>query len=133
MTQTSIQTPTTSAKKRKNWEETSRLREIFLKDVQLNKQLLFGPFSPTVTDKKKMEKWEEIRNKMVIEGEKLLESKDAKYVKSTYWQNIRTSSLSKYDNCKATGSEPKEALSKVCVCYSYNPCSKRGYFFNLVR
>lgn len=97
--------------KRKH-SEIQALREEFVKEVQKNKDLLFGAFSPTLTDAMKTSKWEEIRLMMVSKGEKLLEGKDVNYVKTKHWQKIRGDALERFDKGQ-TGAEPKEKYKAV--------------------
>jgi hypothetical protein len=102
---------------RRSNKEIEASDELFVKMVQLHKDLLFGAFSPTVTAAAKIEKWEEIRQEMVKKGDKLVAAKDAKYLQSTLWKNIATKTKEKRDCIKATtGAEPKaEDLSAVTV------------------
>jgi ribonuclease I len=101
--------------------ETARFREMFVSEVQNHKELLFGQFSSSVTDAVKMAKWEDIRLKMVQAGESLLETKNADYVKKTYWQTVRTQSMKNIDACRLqTGAEANnENLSQVSIDLFY--------------
>ena len=45
-----------------------QLKLEFVKEVQSNKELLFGKFTNAVTNTKKLEKWEEIRKMLVDKG-----------------------------------------------------------------
>jgi uncharacterized radical SAM superfamily Fe-S cluster-containing enzyme len=91
----------------------AQLRENFVKLVQVDKETLFGKLTNNVTDAMKLAKWEEIRLKMVAAGDKLLEKKDASYVRSTYWQNVRKKAVEKWDESKKTGREGGEQLNEV--------------------
>lgn len=99
-------------KLRRKHADIQALRELFVKEVQKNKDLLFDAFSSTITDAAKMTKWEEIRLMMVEKGEMLLENKDAKYVKTQHWQKIRGDALERFDKGQ-TGAEAKEKYKAV--------------------
>jgi len=100
---------------RRTKKEIAESDEFFAKEVQANKDLLFGQFSPTVTASMKDEKWEEIRAALVEKGDKLLATKDANYMQKKYWQDVRKRTVEKVDALKVkTGAEPKdEELSPV--------------------
>jgi hypothetical protein len=93
------------------------MNDFFVKAVQKDKALLFGPLSPSITATKKDEKWEEIRLAMVAKGDKLLSNKNANYVKTIFWQNVRRGTMERVDSLKvSTGAEPKdEDLSAVSI------------------
>ena len=113
MSQRTVQSTQRAGRLKRKQVDVLASREKFVKEVQKNKTLLFDAFSPTVTDAAKMEKWEEIRVKMVEEeGDELLRDKTAEYVKKTYWQRIRGDALERFDKAR-TGSEPKEKYKAV--------------------
>jgi len=62
----------------------------------------------------KTDKWEEIRLMMVGKGEKLLENKEVKYVKTTYLQTIYGDALEYFDKSQS-GAEPKEKYKAVII------------------
>lgn len=94
---------------RRTKAEIAKMNEFFVKEVQSNKELLFGALSPTVTAAKKDEKWKEIRQTMVTKGDKLLANKNAHYVKTTFWQMIRGNTMDRVDALKVTtGAEPND-------------------------
>jgi hypothetical protein len=100
---------------RRTKEQIAELDELFIKEVQVNKDLLFGQLSSTITAAMKNDKWEEIRKMLVEKGDKLLVNKNADYVKSTHWQKLRKNTVERVDFLKVkTGEEPKEdQLSSV--------------------
>lgn len=100
---------------RRTKQEIAESNELFVKAVQANKDLLFGPLSPTVTAAMKDTKWEEIRKMLVDKGDKLLVGKNSNYIKTTFWQNVRRDTMERRDAIKVkTGAEPKDAeLSPV--------------------
>lgn len=102
---------------RRTRAELAESNEFFVKKVQENQELLFGPLSPTVTAAKKNEKWEEIRLQLVDKGDRLLSGKNASYMQSTYWKSISTKAKEKRDLIKSktkTGEEPNyETLTAV--------------------
>lgn len=106
------QRPKKATKLKRKQSTVLELREMFVKEVQKNKDLLFGALLPTATDAMKTAKWEEIRTMMVEKGEELLDGKTVAYVKGTYWQNIRKGSLERFDKAK-TGAEPNEKYAAV--------------------
>lgn len=97
--------------------QIAETNEFFVKEVQKNKELLFGPFSSTVTAAKKDKKWEEIRQAMIEKGDKLLETKNSAYVQKQYWQYVRQKTMERVDSLQVTtGAEPKdEDLSSISV------------------
>lgn len=100
---------------RRTKEQIAESDEFFAKEVQANVDLLFGPFSPSITAAMKDDKWEEIRKALVEKGDKLLAGKNATYMKTSHWQLVRKRTVEKLDALKVkTGEEPKdEELSAV--------------------
>jgi hypothetical protein len=106
---------------RRSKKQIAESNELFVKAVQANKDLLFGPLSPTVTDALKLQKWEEIRQMLVDKGDPLLATKDTQYIKTDFWQMIRGSTMERFDECKpTTGEAPKDVeLSEVSLWSSF--------------
>jgi hypothetical protein len=68
--------------------------------VRENKTLLFGPFSPTVTNKAKQSCWEMIRRALQETG---CEPTDVKTLGDTEWRNLKRSVQNKYQDSMRTG------------------------------
>jgi len=107
--------PQKAKRTRRTKQEIAESDEFFVKEVQANKDLLFGQLSSSVTSSMKNDKWEEIRAALVDKGDKLLAKKDSKYIQSAYWQEVRRKTIERVDKLKVTtGAEPKdEELSPV--------------------
>lgn len=81
-------------------KEKSRRRVLNL--IREQKKLLFGAFSPTVTNIDEEEAWRKISSVAVERG--LIKSdKDGKYIRDVFWQNARKRTLKKVDDHKKTG------------------------------
>lgn len=81
------------------------LKRIFVQKVLEEKEYLFGKFSNKLNAKMKDNKWEEIRLYGVEIGILSLTDKDSDYVRKSYWQNIRRTTLNK-KRPKPTGDSP---------------------------
>lgn len=75
----------------------------FLELVREHRSLIFGAFSSTITKKAKNAAWEKITAEAIQLG-LVPASKDAKYVREIYWQNLRKRTISKIDESRKTGS-----------------------------
>ena len=91
-------------------DEAKRLRLLFVKEVQKNKEILFGKFTNVLTHQMKMEKWDEIRKLLIENGQNSLAKRDANYVSRVFWQNIRRSTMEK-TRMPSTGASPQSENS----------------------
>ena len=90
-------------------DKRQQLRE-FATLVRDNKQILFGKFTATLTHKKKLEKWEEIRIEMVNKGFHALANRSSDYCRDTTWQNIKRTTM---DKRPPTGDSPRDDWDEV--------------------
>lgn len=70
--------------------------------IRENRTTLFGAFSSTISKQKKTEIWDMITRKAIGLG-LLPAHRDAKYVRETYWQNLRRRTVKKMDDARRTG------------------------------
>ena len=80
---------------------TTDSKLLFLKEVLLRKEVIFGSFN-SIADGRKRKKasWNDIHSIMVANGC----DKSVEYL-SIFWKNLRTATLKKVDNPKRTGTE----------------------------
>lgn len=80
-----------------------------LEIIREQRSTIFGAFSSTITNKQKQECWEKIAKEAIALG-LIPASKNAKYVRDTYWQNIRRKTIKKIDDSRRTGAAGGEEM-----------------------
>lgn len=83
-----------------NENDNSKIQVLQL--IRDHRTTIFGKFSNSLASKDKHKVWEKITTEAKILG-LLPESKDAKYVRDVYWQNIRRRTVKKLDEQRKTG------------------------------
>lgn len=71
--------------------------------IRDHRTTIFGKFSTSLTSKQKNDVWDQITTKAISLG-LLAANKDSKYLRDTYWQNIRRRTVKKIDASRETGS-----------------------------
>uniref|UniRef100_A0A914D2F0 Regulatory protein zeste n=1 Tax=Acrobeloides nanus TaxID=290746 RepID=A0A914D2F0_9BILA len=85
-------------------DESQNIKNSILKDILAKKNILFGKFSPVLTQEKKINTWDEVRKNAIAAGETSLTDKNAEYMSKTYWQNRRKEAIDR----KMIGQDPTE-------------------------
>ena len=81
---------------------------VFLKQVQANKNLLFGKFSAPngdVTKKAKTETWTKIRDECLAKGNKSWANRTAEFMRDNIYGVNKSRTLKKRDRFKKSGSD----------------------------
>lgn len=76
------------------------LKTILAKEVLLNKHLLFGKLTPSITRKRRNELWETIRQKLLDNG---AEEMTVQHLRDQVWGNLKRATTAKYQRSCQSG------------------------------
>uniref|UniRef100_A0A1I8C2Q4 Regulatory protein zeste n=1 Tax=Meloidogyne hapla TaxID=6305 RepID=A0A1I8C2Q4_MELHA len=94
-------------------EERNRARIIFLKAILERKDVIFGGFSPNLTNKDKENAWNEVKEETLSNGIDKYSTKSWTKLRDECWQDLRKATLGKRDKKRLTGGEAGDDYNEV--------------------